>query len=96
MGGRGPERCRAGQIDNPPLGMIVSNLRSLPRLLSLNQLANRAGVHRATVMALMLRGQVQPFAMQEVGNGRDQFLFSVEAAEIVARLTGCSQVNPLL
>ena len=29
------------QIDNPPLGMIVSNLRSLPRLLSLNQLARR-------------------------------------------------------
>ena len=68
--------------------MIVSNLRSLPRLLSLNQLARRAGVHRSAVTALMLRGQVQPFAMQEVGNGRDQFLFSVEAVEIVSRLTG--------
>ena len=76
------------RIDTPPLDMIVSNLRSLPRLLSLNQLASRAGVHRATVMALMLRGQVQPYAMQEVGNGRDQFLFSVEAVEIVSRLTG--------
>jgi len=85
-----------GQIDNPPLGMIVSNLRSLPRLLSLNQLARRTGVHRSAIMALMLRGQLQPYAMQEVGKGRDQFLFSVEAAEIVARLTGRSQVNPLL
>jgi len=76
--------------------MIVSNLRSLPRLLSLNQLANRAGVHRSAVTALMLRGQVQPYAIQDVGNDRDQFLFSVEAVEIVAKLTGRSQVNPLL
>ena len=68
--------------------MIISNLYSLPRLLSLNQLARRTGVHRSAIMALMLRGQVQPFAMQEVGNGRDQFLFSVEAVEIVSRLTG--------
>ena len=73
-------------------------LSSLPRLLSLNQLASRAGVHRSAVTALMLSGQVQPFAMQEVGNGRDQFLFSVEAVQIVARLTGPaeSSINPLL
>ena len=32
------------QIDNPPLGMIVSNLRSLPRLLSLNQLEAAAAL----------------------------------------------------
>ena len=78
--------------------MIVSNLRSLPRLLSLNQLARRAGVHRSAVTALMLRGQVQPFAMQEVGNGRDQFLFSVEAVETVTRLTGTAEksINRLL
>ena len=81
------------RIDTPPLDMIVSNLRSLPRLLSLNQLANRAGVHRSAVTALMLRGQVQPFAMQEVGNGRDQFLFSVETVEIVTRLTGTKQTG---
>ena len=84
------------RVDRSPLGMIVSNLRSLPRLLSLNQLANRAGVHRSAVTALMLRGQLQPFAMQEIGKGRDQFLFSVEAVEIVAGLTGRSQVNRLL
>ena len=42
-------------------------------------------------MALMLRGQVQPFAMQEVGKGRDQFLFSVEAVEIVTRLTAATK-----
>ena len=73
--------------------MIISNLRSLPRLLSLNQLAHRAGVHRSAVTALMLRGQVQPFAMQEVGNGRDQFLFSVEAVEIVTRLTVATKTD---
>ena len=78
--------------------MIVSNLRSLPRLLSLNQLARRTGAHRSAIMALMLRGQVQPFAMQEVGNGRDQFLFSSEAVETVIRLTGTAEksINRLL
>ncbi len=84
------------QIDIPPLGMVVSNLRSLPRLLSLNQLARRTGVHRSAITALMLRGQLQPYAMQQVGKGRDQLLFSVEAAEIVTRLTGRSPASRLL
>ena len=83
-------------VDRPHLGMIISNLYSLPRLLSLNQLARRTGVHRSTIIGFMLRGQLQPYALQEAGNGREQFLFSVDAAEIVARLTGRSQVNPLL
>ena len=55
MGMNGRERpgtTPGGQIDNSPLGMIVSNLRSLPRLLSLNQLARRTGVHRSAIMAL--------------------------------------------
>ena len=80
------------------MDMIVSNLRSLPCLLSLNQLARRTSVHRSAIMALMLRGQLKPYAMQEVGKGRDQFLFSVEAAEIVARLTGTAgkSINGLL
>ena len=78
--------------------MIVSNLRSLPRLLSLNQLASRAGVHRSAVTALILRDQLQPYAIQDVGNDRDQFLFSVEAVEIVTRLTGTAgkSINGLL
>ena len=69
-------------------GMIVSNLRNLPRVVSLNQLARRAGVHRSAVTALMLRGQLQPFALQDVGNGREQFLFAAEAIETVSRLAG--------
>ena len=78
--------------------MIVSNLRGLPRLLSIHQLAHRAGVHRSAITALMLRGQLQPHAMQDVGNGKEQFLFTVSAVETVVRLTGTAQspVNPFL
>ena len=68
--------------------MIVSNLRNLPRLISAHQLAKRAGVHRSALTALMLRGQLQPYAMQDVGNGREQFLFTVDAVETVRRLAG--------
>jgi hypothetical protein len=68
--------------------MIVSNFRSLPRLLSAHQLARRAGVHRSALTALMLRGQLQPFALQDVGNGREQFLFAADAVETVSRLSG--------
>ena len=66
--------------------MIVSNLRSLPRLMTLHQLARRAGVHRAHITVLMLRGQLQPFALQDVGNGREQFLFPADAIQTVTRL----------
>ncbi len=71
--------------------MIVSNLRSLPRVLSLNQLARRAGVHRSALTALMLRGQLQPYALQDVGNGREQFLFAADAVQTVIRLAAVEQ-----
>ena len=66
--------------------MIVSNFRNLPRVMSAHQLARRAGVHRAHITALMLRGQLQPYAMQDAGNGREQFLFAADAVETVKRL----------
>ena len=46
----------------------------------------------------MLRGQLQPYALQEAGKSREQFLFTVEAVEIVARLTGSAgkSINQLL
>lgn len=65
--------------------MIVSNLQRLPRLMTQHQLARRAGVHRAQITLLMLRGRLQPAAIQNVGNGREQFLFAAEAVEAVAR-----------
>ena len=65
--------------------MIVSNLQRLPRLMTLHQLARRAGVHRAHITSLMLRGQLQPFALQDVGNGREQFLFAAAAVQTVTR-----------
>jgi hypothetical protein len=68
--------------------MIVSNFRNLPRLMSAHQFARRAGVHRSALTALMLRGQLQPYAVQDVGNGREQFLFAADAIEIVSRITG--------
>ena len=74
--------------------MIVSNLQRLPRLMTLHQLAHRAGVHRAVITALMLRGQLQPFAMQDVGNGREQFLFAADAVEAVIRLAPTSHASP--
>ncbi len=73
--------------------MIVSNLRSLPRVLSLNQLARRAGVHRSALTALMLRGQLQPYAMQDVGNGREQFLFAADAVQTVIRLAAAENTG---
>ena len=73
--------------------MIVSNLRSLPRVLSLNQLARRAGVHRSALTALMLRGQLQPYALQDVGNGREQFLFAAEAVQTVIRLAAAQRTG---
>ncbi len=73
--------------------MIVSNLQRLPRLMTLHQLARRARVHRAHITALMLRGQLQPFALQDVGNGREQFLFAADAVETVARL-GAHHAGP--
>ena len=73
--------------------MIVSNLRNLPRVVSLHQLARRAGVHRSAVTALMLRGQLQPHALQDVGNGREQFLFAAEAIETVSRLAGADRTG---
>ena len=80
--------------------MIVSNLQRLPRLMTLHQLARRAGVHRAHITALMLRGQLQPYAIQDAGNGREQFLFAADAVETVKRLAVVKQpgaaVHPLL
>ena len=77
--------------------MIVSNLQRLPRLMTLHQLARRAGVHRAHITALMLRGQLQPFALQDVGNGREQFLFPADAIQTVTRLAGTGPAtHPLL
>jgi hypothetical protein len=73
--------------------MIVSNLQRLPRLMTLHQLARRAGVHRAHITVLMLRGQLQPHALQDVGNGREQFLFAVDAVETVRRLANTEHVG---
>lgn len=73
--------------------MIVSNFRSLPRLMSAHQLARRAGVHRSALTALMLRGQLQPHAVQDVGNGREQFLFAADAVETVSRLAGAQSAT---
>jgi hypothetical protein len=73
--------------------MIVSNLRNLPRLMSAHQLARRAGVHRSALTALMLRGQLQPFALQDVGSGREQFLFAADAAQTVARLAAAERTG---
>jgi hypothetical protein len=73
--------------------MIVSNLRNLPRLISAHQLAKRAGVHRSALTALILRGQLQPHAMQDVGNGREQFLFAADAVETVHRLAGAEHAS---
>jgi hypothetical protein len=58
--------------------------------MSAHQLARRAGVHRSALTALMLRGQLQPHAVQDVGNGREQFLFAADAVETVSRLAGSS------
>jgi hypothetical protein len=71
--------------------MNLANLRTLPRLLSLHQLARRAGVHRSAVTVLMLRGLLQPHAIQDVGNGREQFLFAADAVQTVARLTAAQR-----
>ena len=73
--------------------MIFADLRTLPRVLSLHQLARRAGVHRSAVTALMLRGQLQPYAIQDVGNGREQFLFAADAVQTVARLTAAERTG---
>ena len=73
--------------------MIVSNLQRLPRLMTLHQLARRAGVHRAHITALMLRGQLQPFALQDVGNGREQFLFPADAIQTVTRLAAAGHAG---
>lgn len=73
--------------------MIVSNFRSLPRVMSAHQLARRAGVHRSVLTALMLRGQLQPYAVQDVGNGREQFLFAADAIETVTRLASTEAVG---
>ena len=73
--------------------MIVSNLRNLPRLISAHQLAKRAKVHRSALTALMLRGQLQPHAMQDVGNGREQFLFAADTVETVRRLAGAEHAG---
>ena len=66
--------------------MNLANLRTLPRVVSLHQLARRVGIHRSVVTALMLRGQLQPYALQDVGNGREQFLFAADAVEAAKRL----------
>jgi hypothetical protein len=70
--------------------MNLANLRTLPRVVSLHQLARRAGIHRSVVTALMLRGQLQPSALQDVGNGREQFLFAADAVETAKRLAGAA------
>jgi hypothetical protein len=74
--------------------LTVSNLQRLPRLMTLHQLARRAGVHRAHITALMLRGQLQPHALQDVGGGREQFLFTLDAVEVVNRAVAAAQNRP--
>ncbi len=47
----------------------------LPRYVTLHQLSQRSGVHRGRLALLMAKGQLAPVAMQEMGNGRETFLF---------------------
>jgi hypothetical protein len=68
--------------------MNATDLQKLPRLVTLHQLSRRSGLHRSAVALLMLRGQITPEAMMDVGQGREQFLFASSAMDAVTKLTG--------
>lgn len=53
--------------------------QSLPRFLSLHQLARRTGINRNALAMIMARGQLVPAAIQDFGDRRESFLFSVDA-----------------
>jgi hypothetical protein len=51
----------------------------LPRYVTLHHLSQRTGIHRGRLALLMARGELTPAAMQEMGNGRETFLFPAGA-----------------
>lgn len=54
-------------------------ISQLPRYVTLHHLSHRSGIHRGRLAMLMAKGQLTPSAMQEMGNGRETFLFPVAA-----------------
>jgi hypothetical protein len=68
--------------------MNGSSFNHVPRVMSMHQLALRAAVSRSQITALMLRGQLQPFAIQLGGDGREQFLFAENTLATVTTLAG--------
>ena len=56
--------------------MIAATFQ-LPRYVSLHQLALRTGINRAALTMMMARGQLKPTAVQDLGDGRETFLFPV-------------------
>lgn len=58
---------------------MTATTPQLPRYLSLHQLALRTGINRTALTMLMARGELAPTAVQDLGPGRETFLFPVGA-----------------
>lgn len=69
-------------------GEMISTLDHLPRYVSLHQLARRSGIHRNALTLLMARGQLKPTAMQNLGDGREGFLFPASTIDKLTRPAG--------
>lgn len=67
-------------------------ISQLPRYVTLHHLSQRSGIHRGRLAMLMAKGQLTPAAMQEMGNGRETFLFPVGA---IGRLKNPCSPHPL-
>jgi hypothetical protein len=66
------------KVDTEAVGVIAATSQ-LPRYVSLHQLALRTGINRNALTMTIARGQLMPTAMQDLGDGRETFLFPVGA-----------------
>jgi hypothetical protein len=66
------------KVDTEAVGVIAATCQ-LPRYVSLHQLALRTGINRNALTMMMARGRLMPTAVQDLGDGRETFLFPVGA-----------------
>lgn len=66
------------KVDTEAVGVIAATSQ-LPRYVSLHQLALRTGINRDALTMMMARGRLMPTAVQDLGDGRETFLFPVGA-----------------
>ena len=66
------------KVDTEAVGVIAATSQ-LPRYVSLHQLALRTGINRNALTMMMARGRLMPTAVQDLGDGRETFLFPLGA-----------------